>query len=118
MHRRTLVLAAIVWAAATAVAQPLKFDFGSGASRTGWTRVTPDLAYDDARGFGFEGAPGVVPAAFSAGGDLAKGGGVKASAPFFFSFKVPAEGNWRVTVILGGVPSAASLTTISAEIRR
>ena len=40
MHRRTLVLAAIVWAAATASAQPLKFDFGSGPPRASWTRVT------------------------------------------------------------------------------
>ncbi len=118
MHRRTLVLAAIVWAAATASAQSIKFDFGSGPARAGWTKVTPDLTYDDARGFGFEGAPSVVPTAFTGGGDPAKGGGVKAAAPFFFSFKVPAEGNWRVTVTLGGDPSAASLTTVSAEIRR
>jgi lysophospholipase L1-like esterase len=118
MHRRTLVFAAIIWAAATASAQPIKFDFGSGPARAGWTKVTPDLAYNDARGFGFEGALGVVPTAFTAVGDPAKGGGVKASVPFFFSFKVPAEGNWRVTVTLGGDPSAASLTTISAEIRR
>ena len=118
MHCRTLVYAALATLAVSASAQILKFDFGSGPVPAGWTKVTPDLAYTDARGFGFEGAPGVMPTAFRGGGDPVKGDGVKASAPFFFSFKVPAEGNWRVTVTLGGDPSAASLTTISAEIRR
>jgi lysophospholipase L1-like esterase len=110
MHCRILAIAAFAWIAAPASAQAIKYDFGSGPSQAGWTRVTPDLAYNDARGFGFKGAPGVVPTAF--------GAGVKASAPFYFRFKVPTEGNWRVTVVLGGDPLAPSLTTINAEIRR
>jgi lysophospholipase L1-like esterase len=113
-----IAFAALLCAAATLPAQTLKFDFGSGPAPAGWTKVTPDLGYTDERGFGFEGAPGAVPTAFKAAGDSVKSDGVKASAPFYFTFKVPAEGNWRVTVTLGGDPAAASLTTVSAEIRR
>jgi lysophospholipase L1-like esterase len=117
MLRRTLVIA-FAAVAVSASAQTIKFDFGSGNAPAGWTKVTPDLAYTDARGFGFEGAPADFPAAFGSGGDSVTADGVKADKPFFFAFKVPAEGNWRVTVTLGGDPAAASLTTISAEIRR
>ena len=106
MHLRALILTVAACVAATASAQTIKFDFGSGKTPPGWTKVTPDLAYTEERGFGFEGG---APTAFE--------GGVKSTAPFFFSFKVPAEGNWRVTATLGD-PTAASLTTISAEIRR
>ena len=118
MPRLPFAFAALLSATVTSHAQILKFDFGSGSAPAGWTKVTPELAYSDERGFGFEGAPGVGPTAFKAGGDSVKSDGVKASAPFYFTFKVPAEGNWRVTVTLGGDPSAASLTTVSAEIRR
>ena len=118
MPRLPFAFAALLCATVTLHAQTLKFDFGSGPAPAGWVKVTPDLAYSDERGFGFEGAPGVVPTAFNSGGNSVKSDGVKASAPFYFTFKVPAEGNWRVTVTLGGDPSAASLTTVSAEIRR
>jgi len=110
MHRRLFFLTALTWTAVTASAQAINYDFSSGPAKAGWTKVTPTSAYSDAAGFGFEGAPGVVPTAYA--------GGVKATAPFFFTFKVPAEGNWRVTVTLGGDPDGPSLTTISAEIRR
>jgi lysophospholipase L1-like esterase len=117
MHRPLLVIATLIWLAASAAsAQPIKYDFGTGPAPAGWTKVTPDLTYSAARGFGFEGAPGVLPTAYS-GGDPITGDGVEAKAPFFFSFKVPAEGNWRVTVTLGS-PSSATVTTISAEVRR
>ncbi len=121
LHRPTLVLALLTCVALPASAQAIKFDFGSGPAPAGWTKVTPDLTYTEERGFGFEVIPGgvaPVPTAFGAGGASVTSDGVKASAPFFFTFKVPAEGNWRVTVTLGGDPSAASLTTINAEIRR
>ena len=38
-------------------------------------------------------------------------------SPFYFSVKVPAEGNYRVTVTLGD-PASASVTTVKAELRR
>ncbi|MGD1031124.1 MAG: rhamnogalacturonan acetylesterase [Opitutaceae bacterium] len=117
MKTRTLVLAALAWIASSAHGQPIKFAFGTGPAPAGWTRVAPDLRYSDALGYGFEGPPGVVPTAFSSGGDPLAGNGVEATAPFYFSFRIPEEGNWRVTVTLGN-PSTATLTTISAEIRR
>lgn len=117
MHCRILALATFAAAALSATAQPIKFDFGAGKSAAGWTKVMPDLAYTDARGFGFEFVPEGALVAFDSGGAPVKSDGVKATAPFFFTFKVPAEGNWRVTVTLGD-PAAPALTTISAEIRR
>ena len=121
LYRPTLVLALLAGSSLPAFAQAIKFDFGSGPAPAGWTKASPDLIYTEERGFGFEVLPGgaaPAPTAFGAGGASVTGDGVKSTAPFLFTFKVPAEGNWRVTVTLGGDPSAASLTTISAEIRR
>ena len=117
MHRTRLLSAALLLAALPATAQTLKFDFGAGLATAGWTKVGPDVAYNEQRGFGFEGVPAQAPKAFSGGKDPVKGDGVKSDAPFFFTFKVPAEGNWRVTATLGDA-SAPALTTVNAEIRR
>ena len=40
-----------------------------------------------------------------------------ANPPFYFSVRVPEEGNYKVTVQLGD-PAAASVTTVKAELRR
>ena len=58
-----------------------------------------DQVYSDDRGYGWE--PG------SAYG----------KSPFYFSVKVPSEGNYRVTVTLGDAKSP-SVTTVKAELRR
>jgi lysophospholipase L1-like esterase len=55
--------------------------------------------YSAERGYGLE-----------PGSDIAK-------APFYFSVRVPGEGNYKVTVRLGD-PNAASVTTVKAELRR
>ena len=52
--------------------------------------------YSDAAGFGYE--PGASPSAFA------------------FSFRVPEEGNYKVTVALGDAQE--STTTVKAELRR
>lgn len=117
LARCSTVYAILILSGLPALAQTLRFDFGTGKAADGWTKVSPDLAYTEERGFGFEGLPGNAPTAFNGGTDPIKGDGVKSSAPFFFTFKVPSEGNWRVTVTLGD-PAAESLTTINAEIRR
>jgi lysophospholipase L1-like esterase len=75
----------------------LRFNLGSGPTAPGWTAVAPGLAFTPARGFGFEPGP--------------------AEGPFAFTCRVPAEGNWLVTVTLGH-PTAPALTTIRAELRR
>lgn len=117
MNRSLLAFALLSAFAVSARAQTIKYDFGSGLAPAGWTKVTPDLAYSDERGFGFEGPAGTTVTAFTGGSASVTSDGVKSDKPFFFTFKVPSEGNWRVTVTLGE-PSAPSLTTINAEIRR
>ena len=77
--------------AASAAAQsfPLQFDL---------TRIGPDTLYTPERGYGFE-------------------PGASGQPPFYFSVRVPEEGNYRVTVTLGD-PSSETVTTIKAELRR
>lgn len=91
-----------------------KFDFGSGAPAAGYTKVTPDTAYSNERGFGFE--PGPPVAAVDRGGDPLRGDFITSDRPFLFSVKAP-EGNYRVTVTLGDA-AGESVTTIKAESRR
>jgi lysophospholipase L1-like esterase len=43
--------------------------------------------------------------------------GLSAAGPRYFSFQVPAEGNYRVTVTIGD-PDADAVTTVKAELRR
>ncbi len=100
--------------AATSV-QPLKFDFGTGAAAPGYTQVLPDAIYTAGRGFGFE--PGGAMSAVDRGGDALRGDFVTSTKPFYFTVRVPMEGNYRVTVTLGDARAAAT-TTIKAELRR
>jgi hypothetical protein len=61
--------------------------------------IPPDHTYTDERGYGWE-----------PGSEYGK-------SPFYFSVKVPTEGNYRVTVTFGDA-KAASVTTVKAELRR
>jgi lysophospholipase L1-like esterase len=80
------------------------FVFGQSAKASNaLTAVTSAAPYSSGWGFGFEGDPPEVDA--SSIGDK----------PFFFSFDA-SEGNYRVTVTLGG--DEASETTVKAELRR
>jgi lysophospholipase L1-like esterase len=69
----------------------LRFDFGSGKTAPDHIAVRPDSVYSAANGYGFE------PGASLAAGPV----GVASDQPFFFTARVPEEGNYRVTVILG-----------------
>ncbi len=62
------------------------------------TAISPAAAYSDSAGFGYE-----KPAA--------------GEPPYYFSVRVPEEGNYRVTFKLGSKDAAAT-TTIKAELRR
>ena len=102
-------------AAPLAGAQALRFDFGSAEAADGWTAVTSQTLYDEARGYGFE--PGAAPT------DVVRKKGtaltrdfVTADAPFRFSVRLP-EGNWRVTLTLGDT-QGTSCTTVKSEVRR
>jgi len=87
----------LILALAPLGAQSLRFDFSPGAVASGFQRVLPGTVYSEETGYGFE-EPARQP-------------------PFYFSVRVPEEGNYRVTVTLGD-PAAESVTTIKAELRR
>ena len=89
MTRKIKIALVLTLTTAATQAAPRKFDF---------TKPVPE--YSDALGYGFE--PAYAP-------DAAK--------PFYFSIKVPEEGNYKVTVTLGD-PGHESTTTVKAELRR
>jgi lysophospholipase L1-like esterase len=74
-----------------------RFDFGPGEARSGFTRVTPQTAYDIKRGHGF--LPGAAK-----------------SSVLVFAVDVE-EGNYDVTLRFGD-PDVATSTTVKAESRR
>ena len=81
----------------------LKFDFGPGNVRPGYTRVAPLANYTDEAGYGYElqtSGPAATPSDH-------------AESPVFFSAKVP-EGNYNVTVTFGNA-ARATATTCKAE---
>ncbi|TFW27631.1 hypothetical protein E4L98_06585 [Duganella callida] len=107
--RRAAILGILTAACAqAAAADAWHFTFGPTAS-AGHSAVQPDMAYDSQRGYGFE--PGArVRTDGGAGGPS-----LTSDQPFFFSADLP-EGNYNVTVTLGG--EQAANTTVKAELRR
>jgi hypothetical protein len=99
--RLTLPIASLI-SAATLSAQsiPAKFDFTSGKPAVGYTHVDPATLYAPDRGYGFE--------------DPAK---ITGQPLGYFSVRVPAEGNYRVTITLGDAANPSD-TTVKAELRR
>jgi lysophospholipase L1-like esterase len=73
----------------------LRFDFGDGPRRPGFTRVDSGTIYKDETGYGFEAV------------------GSESDRPFTFSVKVP-EGNFNVKLTLGDA-SVATIVTVKAE---
>jgi lysophospholipase L1-like esterase len=98
-------LAALVAISPVQAQTDLKFTFG-GEAKPGWTQVLPANLYSTNTGYGFE--PG---ARLSA-----EKNAVTSVTPFYFSAKLP-EGNYRVTVVLGG-DAIVSTNTVKAELRR
>jgi hypothetical protein len=96
---RTVPFLLSLWLTISAIAAPLlKFDFTAGKLAAGFTQVRPSDSYTAELGYGFETVGGVKP-------------------PVYFSVKVPEEGNYKVTVVLGD-PASDSVTTVKAELRR
>ena len=100
------MLAALLASAALAHAQTKHFDCGFGKLPAGATRLGTGSLYSPATTFGFD--LQTAPATFTATA-------CSGDKPFFFSIHEP-DGNYRVTVVLGG--PEASTTTIRAESRR
>ncbi|HXS96953.1 MAG TPA: rhamnogalacturonan acetylesterase [Candidatus Limnocylindrales bacterium] len=76
-------------------AQPMRFDLGCN---DGGTKVDAAMKYTDDAGYGFEDPSAKAP-------------------PYYFSVKVPQEGNYQVTLRFGD-RAAATVTTVKAELRR
>lgn len=104
-------------AAAQAQALPahLKFDFGPGKVKRGYTQVLETTAYTKERGYGFE--PGAAVTCFDRGGrDALRADLCTSDKPFYFSVALP-EGNYNVTVTFGDARNE-TVTTVKAELRR
>ena len=103
-------------AAAQTPPPSLKFDFGAATAAPGYTQVQATTMYSGDLGYGFE--PGAaLTAVHRGGGDPLRGDFITSDTPFYFSVKVPEEGNYKVTVTLGD-REAESVTTVKAELRR
>jgi lysophospholipase L1-like esterase len=93
-----------------------RFHFGPGAVASGYLQILPSTIFSEKTGFGFE--PGPTGSGVDRGGrDPLRGDFITSERSFFFSVRVPAEGNYRVTVILGDAQGETT-TTIKAELRR
>ncbi|HWW74976.1 MAG TPA: rhamnogalacturonan acetylesterase [Pyrinomonadaceae bacterium] len=121
----TLLLSILPWhaaasAGARATAQSraggagLKFDFGPGRVKRGYTQVLATTLYTKELGYGFE--PGANVECVERGGDGLRGDLCTSDKPFFFSAAVP-EGNYKVTVTFGDRANDTA-TTVKAELRR
>lgn len=99
-----MLVVAARWAAADQTG--FKFDLGAARSALDAIQVSPTNIYSPASGYGFE-----------PGADLrTEPQAISSDHPFYFSVKLP-EGNYRVTVTLGG-GARESITTVKAELRR
>jgi lysophospholipase L1-like esterase len=94
--------AVVLLTAHFAVAQTpgMKFSFAGEEVAPGFTKVTPATFYTSDLGYGFE-----------------KDAQTGDKPPYYFSVRVPEEGNYKVTVTLGNARSESD-TTVKAELRR
>lgn len=92
-----------------------KFNLGSEKAVEGYTPVSVSDNYSEARGYGFDfsSKPRLISGKAK---DPLKSEFVTSDMPFYFSLKVP-EGNYRVTVMLGG-SKFGTTSTVKAESRR
>ncbi len=101
VNRPGLLLALALMPAALSASPLWRFCLGSQPCPAGAHRVAPGTAYDARTGYGYDlgvAAPGSAPG-------------------FYFSARVPREGNYDVAVTVGS-PTRAADTTIKAELRR
>lgn len=83
------------------------FVFGSAQAKVGATSVAPSALFGKGVAYGFE--PGATL--------TVENGAVASDKAFYFSVRLPEDGNYRVTVKIGS-DSAPSRTTVKAELRR
>jgi len=111
MNKFTITTSLCALIAFTASAQQTNYKFKFGKADKEYTTVTPESIYKAGTyGFDNDSKPQVIEAA-KKGVSLVGG-----DKPFFFSVDVP-EGNYKITVKLGGAKEA-TVTTVRAESRR
>ncbi len=94
--------------------QTLKFDFGNGRVKKGYTAVTPESKFANEKGYGFTAESEVT--AVDRGGKSVNDDYITSTNPFYFSVNLP-DGNYDVKIILGD-KKGTSATTVRAECRR
>ena len=89
-----------------------RFDFGTGKSPKGWTKVESSTLYSTEKGYG------LIPSGKMEANEIsaAKSHFVSSNKPFYFEVQLP-EGHYQIELTLGGSPEATS-TTLKAESRR
>jgi lysophospholipase L1-like esterase len=93
----------------------LKFDFGKGAVREGFVKVTPETAWSKEKGYGLVAEKQPVAIDRTQHGTLSDDF-LTNDQPFLFAVNLP-EGRYEVTLSLGD-PMGESETTVKAESRR
>ncbi|MEO7099866.1 MAG: rhamnogalacturonan acetylesterase [Luteolibacter sp.] len=96
------------------IAKPMKFDFGTAGTSSGYVAVTPADVFTPEKGYGFD--LGFPVKAEDRGGNPVKGDFVTGEGGFYFSVVLP-QGNYDVTLLLGD-PAGTSDTSVKAESRR
>ena len=111
MTKATAIFAVLVLTTDVLAQYPLKYSFGVNNARRGYINVQPTNVFSSAKGFGFE--PGANIHCLAVKGKIQ--GICSSDKPFYFSVVLP-EGNFRVTVTLGGTEPTDE--TVKAELRR
>lgn len=96
-----LVLGAAVGLWSQAPSAHLKFDLGGGISARGYIKVTQSTMYSDSLGYGFEEGSSVESVTRDEGDSIRSNFITGVGQPFYFSVKLPEEGNYKVTIISG-----------------
>lgn len=110
-----IITCALFFASHSNAQSPLRFDFGPGPFRQGYTQVLTDTKYSADKGYGFEFSSNLTSGSYN-GKDALRDDYITSNKPFYFSVRLP-EGNYNVKVILGD-KNGTSLTTIKTECRR
>ncbi len=115
MFKKIILAAFVITSSAKAQQTSFKFDFGTEKPAPGYTAVTAQSVYTDAKGYGFLDTAGLK-TGFVFKKANCHDDHISSTKPFLFSVKLP-EGNYDVTVVLGDV-QGTSATTVRAECRR
>jgi hypothetical protein len=80
-------LLASVFISGLAFSQTLKFDFGPGAVKKGYTQILPETSYSKEKGYGF--LPGATLTGAIHGQDALKNDFITSNQPFYFTVDLP-----------------------------